>query len=206
MSVSIRPAVQSDVPYLYDICLKTGNNGKDASHLFSDPWLIGQFYAAPYFFYDKSLCFIAEEEGIPLGYILSTATTIAFYEWLEKSWLPVLRNRYLLENPQKKASSINETNLISRIHSNISDIDEKELRLFTEYPAHLHIDLLPELQGKGCGRTLIQRLFTHLKSCPCPGLHLGVSRENAGAIAFYSKLDFSVLEESESGFIMGVKF
>lgn len=206
MSVSIRPAVQSDVPYLYDICLKTGNNGKDASHLFSDPWLIGQFYAAPYLFYDKSFCFIAEEEGIPLGYILSTETTIAFYEWLEKSWLPVLRNRYPLENIYEKSFSINEKNLISRIHSKISDVDEEDLRLIAEYPAHLHIDLLPELQGKGCGRMLMETLFKHLKSCGCPGLHLGVSRENPGAVGFYSKIGFSILKESESSFVMGVKF
>ena len=28
-----------------------------------------------------------------------------------------------------------------------------------DYPAHLHIDLLPELQGQGFGRALIRRLL-----------------------------------------------
>ena len=142
----------------------------------------------------------------PLGYILSTPQTISFYEWLEKSWLPQLRLRYPLESTQKEAFSSNEKNLITRIHTDISIIDDENQKLFTTYPAHLHIDLLPALQGKGCGRTLIQTLFTHLKSIACPGIHLGLSRENEGAFAFYTKMGFSVLDESEFGFTMGLTF
>lgn len=82
MSVIVRPAVQSDIPYLYSICLETGNSGKDTTPRFLDPWLIGQYYAAPYLFYDQSLCFIAEKDGIPKGYILGTNNTIQFNNWL----------------------------------------------------------------------------------------------------------------------------
>ncbi|HKL86535.1 MAG TPA: GNAT family N-acetyltransferase [Treponemataceae bacterium] len=206
MAVSIRTAVLSDIPYLYDICLKTGDNGKDASSSFTDPWLLGQFYAAPYLFSDVSLCFVAEENDIPLGYIIATANTLSFNTWMEKTWLPQIRIRYPLKESKNPDLSIHERNLISRIHINSLDISEEDLQLITEYPAHLHIDLLPELQGKGCGRALIQTLSTHLKSLGCPGLHLGVARANEGATAFYLKTGFSVLVESESSFTMGVKF
>jgi hypothetical protein len=37
----IRPYRQSDLDDLYRICLLTGANGGDASHLFTDPMLLG---------------------------------------------------------------------------------------------------------------------------------------------------------------------
>jgi hypothetical protein len=37
--IIIRKAVLSDIPYLYDICLKTGDKGNDASALFYDPYI-----------------------------------------------------------------------------------------------------------------------------------------------------------------------
>ncbi|MDR2797203.1 MAG: hypothetical protein LBB80_02570 [Treponema sp.] len=61
MAVLVRPACGSDLPYLYEICLKTGDAGNDASGLFYDPLLLGQYYGAPYFFYDPSLCFVAKD-------------------------------------------------------------------------------------------------------------------------------------------------
>ena len=38
-----------------------------------------------------------------------------------------------------------------------------------EYPAHLHIDLLPETQGQGLGRRLIETLVDALQERACPG-------------------------------------
>ena len=54
----IRNVEFSDIPYLYEICLKTGASGKDAAGLFYDPYLLGQYYAAPYAFFEKELCFV----------------------------------------------------------------------------------------------------------------------------------------------------
>ena len=67
--------------------------------------------------------------------------------------------------------------------------------MFAEYPAHMHIDLLPRLQGQGLGRALIETLADALRERGVPGLHLGVSTENPGAIAFYHRVGFVTLEE-----------
>jgi len=67
MSTNIRNAVLSDLPYLYEICLKTGADGGDASTDFTDPWLLGQYYAAPYPVYNARFCFVVEKKPSPLG-------------------------------------------------------------------------------------------------------------------------------------------
>ena len=53
------------------------------------------------------------------------------------------------------------------------------------YPAHMHIDILPEFQRKGWGSMLINALFDALRSQGAIGIHLGMARSNTGGRSFY---------------------
>jgi ribosomal protein S18 acetylase RimI-like enzyme len=197
---NIRSVVKSDIPYLYEICLKTGNSGKDASLFYYDPYLVGQYYAAPYAFYDRSLCFVVEMDDVPRGYIVCAADTMDFNRWMEAEWLPALRQRYSLPYICEKIRSPLEARLIATIHK---DLFAKTLPELADYPAHLHIDLLPSIQGTGWGRKLIETLFAALRTRNVPGVHLGVSASNTGAIAFYRKMGFAVLRETNEELMFG---
>jgi GNAT superfamily N-acetyltransferase len=198
--IGIRKAILSDLPYLYDICLKTGDEGKDASALFKDPYLIGHYYAAPYLSYQKSICYVAEYECRPQGYILSVPDTAAFNQWMEEYWLPPLRNnfsKYLIEPCSEK-----EKMILSRINKKHYPIDTTNQSLLKHYPAHLHIDLLPNMQGKGIGKILMNNLFDELIKQDVSGLSFGVGMKNKGAITFYQKFGFSIYAEYDWGIIM----
>ncbi len=56
------------------------------------------------------------------------------------------------------------------------------------FPAHLHIDLLPEAQGQGLGRALLRDAATRLVAEGVPGIHLAYDSANPGAAAFYDRL------------------
>jgi ribosomal protein S18 acetylase RimI-like enzyme len=58
------------------------------------------------------------------------------------------------------------------------------------YPAHLHIDLLPEYQRSGHGRSLMTTLLTALATANVPAVHLTMLTSNTKAQAFYNRLDF----------------
>ena len=75
----------------------------------------------------------------------------------------------------------------------------------TEHPAHLHIDLLPEAQGRGLGRSMIRAFLDGLKAAGVRGVHLGVSPTNTAARAFYSRLGFTPLDPpgATPGVILG---
>jgi ribosomal protein S18 acetylase RimI-like enzyme len=201
----LRPAAGPDLPYCYEVCLKTGNNGKNASGLFSDPLVLGQYYTAPYFFFDLSLCFVVEEDRLPQGYILAAEDTGAFNRWMENQWLPTLRRHYPLPFPAAKSDM--EQNLVTLIHTPLVPPKDASAQAappwFASHPAHLHIDLLPALQGKGWGRALMEALLEKLRNRGCPGIHLGVSAANTAAIAFYTRLGFAVLQEPSWGLVMG---
>jgi GNAT superfamily N-acetyltransferase len=72
-----------------------------------------------------------------------------------------------------------------------------------EFPAHLHINFLPEYQRRGYGRELVGRFLDEVKGQGARGVHLGMARHSVGARAFYGKIGFEtceqVLDGGESG-------
>jgi ribosomal protein S18 acetylase RimI-like enzyme len=199
----IRQAYGADVPYLYEICLKTGDNGKDASGLFHDPLLIGQYYAAPYFFRDPALCFVVEDR-VPQGYIVAAEDTIAFRQWLATVWLPPLQRRYRDPYPPEKIRSSYERLVRNRFYSPLI-IDPSPLWL-SSYPAHLHIDILPDYQRQGLGAKLLAALFEELDRRGCPGVHLVAGMDNPNAIAFYKKQGLETIAEAPWALTLGKSF
>ena len=196
--MEIRKGHLADLPYLYEICHLTGDAGEDATGVVSDRFLLGQIFAAPYLVRDPQWCWIAGDEGRPVGYLLTTPDTQDFQSWETKNWTPLLQSLY----PQPVPTGLSgfETRLRERVHS------PAVLPAFAEdYPAHLHIDLLPRAQGHRLGSQLVERFVAQCRAEGVRGIHLGVSATNVGAIAFYRKLGFEPLTEEPWGFFLGLK-
>jgi GNAT superfamily N-acetyltransferase len=68
-----------------------------------------------------------------------------------------------------------------------------------DYPAHLHIDLLPDYQGKGYGRALMQRMFAALADDGAPSVYVGMVTANTDARTFYDRLGFHVIDVPDPG-------
>ena len=185
MTETIRPFHASDLPALYRICLLTGDASADATDQYRDPDLLGHVYAGPYPVADPGLSFVVVDELGVCGYIIATADTYRFQRWLESSWFPVLRAQNpLVEDP---GDGTKDHVLIRTIHESTP----QDLPLYTKYPAHMHIDLLPRAQRRGLGRRLIETLSDALRERGIHGLHLGVDQRNTGGIAFYDRIGFT---------------
>lgn len=196
MNYAIRHVHPCDLSSLYRICLLTGDSGKDATKLFKDAELIGHYYAAPYAFIEPELCFILTSSGSPCGYIIGTKDSKKFYNECEIKWFPLLRERYPL--PQNNDNSFDHK-IIQLIHEGHKPNDDLK-----SYPAHLHIDLLPEAQGKGLGRKLIEVFTDKLRELKVPAVHLQVGKKNEGAIKFYQKVGFHQIKEYEHAIAYGM--
>ncbi len=190
---AIRPYHASDLSQLYRICLKTGDSGADATGLYDDPDLLGHFYAAPYAVLEPGLCFALTLAGAPVGYVLGTADSQNFRHRTEAEWFPVLRERYA--SPPKNER---DAALVRLVHQGYRPPEKLD-----GYPAHLHIDLLPEAQGRGWGGKLMERFLEALRAKGVPGVHLGVGKRNAKAIGFYERLGFEKLLDAENWLAYG---
>lgn len=193
---NVRSANYSDLPYLYDICLKTADKGGDASHLLSDAYLVGQFFVAPYLFFELDTCFIAEKNGVPIGYIVGTTDSLAYNQWLNEKWLPDLRKKY----PKNPSNGDLELFLFDTVHK-----DATSPSLIKDYPSHLHIDLLPIAQGQGLGAKLMTTFLDKLKLKMSPGVFLGVDDRNERALLFYKKYGYEVVVQEPGVVYLGMK-
>jgi ribosomal protein S18 acetylase RimI-like enzyme len=181
-----RPA---DHDAVYYVCVHTGAAGEDATPLLRDPALLGHVYAGPYLELAPDLAFVVEDDDGVAGYILGAADTAEFEDRLERDWWPELRRRY--PTLQTHGDAALDDLLIALMHSPA----RAPADLVAAYPSHLHIDLLPRLQGQGWGRRLIDTLVERLRATGSHGLHLGVAAANANAQAFYRAVGFTELDD-----------
>lgn len=197
--LSLRPARASDAAALDDVCVRTGDAGGDARPRFAHPELLADIWLRPYLLLSPDLAWVvAGPDDVPLGYVLGAADTAAFEEACEERWWPALRERYPLGSVPAGSP---DAGLVARLHTPHREAAE----VVAAYPAHLHVDLLPEAQGGGWGRALLERLFAALRERGVPGVHLGVSASNPNARAFYEHLGFEALEEDDGGALLGLR-
>lgn len=182
--ITIRPYRPTDRADIFDVCVRTGKGGLDATGLYSTDDLLPDIFALPYVDHEPELAFVADNGERVVGYVIATADTRAFAAWFADSWWPTVAAKYA-------DSAVERAFLTGAEDTSGMLIDEVD-----EYPAHLHIDLLPEAQGQGLGRQLIDALRLALADRGIPGLHLTMGADNANAGAFYDRLGFVRLASS----------
>ncbi len=179
----LRWARPDDRDALYEVCLRTGDAGNDARHLLQHGRLYGHLYAAQYLEFEPSCALVAEFEGSVAGYALGAVDTEAFETRLEREWWPPLR----LAHPLPGDGTDLDRHLIGQLHRPV----RTPPAVTDRYPSHLHMNLLPPLQGRGIGRTMMTTLLERLAEQGSTGVHLGVDPRNHRAIGFYEHLDFT---------------
>lgn len=195
MAAKIRKYQPGEEQVLYDICLRTGDSGTDASALYQDPALLGEVYVGPYLRFAPEHALVGVDADGVAGYVLGVADTVTFEETCERLWWPPLRARYPLDLFPSDSPDGRIARLIHNPPLASPDVVER-------YPAHLHIDLLPRLQGQGEGRRLLTALLDGLAAAGAPGVHLGVATANQRAIGFYRRMGFTEVETYTHSLIM----
>jgi ribosomal protein S18 acetylase RimI-like enzyme len=203
-SYRLRSATPEDLPALYHVCLKTGDAGKDATHLQDDPDILGEMFVGPYVMLEPDLAFTLEGPRGPAGYVLGALDTKKFNRRLKSEWLPRLRK--LHADPGGDAEHWQGSDWVRHaVHNPFLDIPS----VLEPYPSHVHIDLLAEARGHGIGRHLMQTIMEELARRQSPGLHLQVSPTNTAAQAFYRNLGFVPLSSpalSDDTLFMAYRF
>ncbi|MCS5736289.1 GNAT family N-acetyltransferase [Herbiconiux daphne] len=190
------PTRASDRAAVLDICVKTGDAGADATGLHADPRVLTDRWAAPYVDLEPAWAWLATLPAPPVGAAPSTAAvpgdTAAEASAVVDDEIVV---GYVIGTPDTESFA-------ARFAAWPSSLSEAERARHAEllrapglhdYPAHLHIDILPIAQARGVGRQLVQTFLDALVAAGVPGVHLGVDPRNTAALAFYPRLGFTQL-------------
>ena len=198
------------------ICCLTGNAGKDATGLLSSDDLWGEVWVLPYLDKHPEYAWVVEATpagsgsthvvagasgrqssregdervGEVVGYIVGTPDTASFEDHFHHTHWPAQQRRF----PATGVVSGKEQSILQYASARGTDHLPEYVQ---RYPAHLHINLLSEAQGRGLGRDMIRTLLDALRRDGIKGLHLGASAENDGACAFYRKMGFGEVPGKE---------
>jgi ribosomal protein S18 acetylase RimI-like enzyme len=191
---NVRPLQPSDISALYAISLATGLAGGDASLLYRDRKLMGHIYSAPYANLQPDLCLVAEDDAGVAGFVVGAADTRAWERRLEQEWWPGLRKQYPAPDQAQMAEWSHDQRRIDMIHH------PKAIPavIVQSYPSHLHMNLLPRLQGQGIGWRMFAAWLVMAAARGIGPLHIGVNRENLRAIGFWRRLGFVELDLPEA--------
>lgn len=199
MTSSIRPYRPADLPALYDICLRTADAGEDASGSYpaADHELLGAIFAVPYAVLEPELTFVVDDgHGQAVGYILGAADTAGFVKRFRDDWLPTVAGRW--PAPQGEPEGDQQTPSAAMAHL-LHAPERMVLPDLAAYPAHLHIDVLPDFQRSGHGRGLIEAFLGALAAKGVPAVHLGMLTVNTKARAFYDRVGFHEIPVRDAG-------
>lgn len=185
----VRTARLEDEVAISDICVRTAASGEDARDSYSRLDLPGMIWAVPYVHFNADHCFVVDNgTGEAVGYIVTAANTRAYEAWQKDNWWPRVASFLQEFEPQTEG----DRNFLTSLAQNQQPAPEYA----DEYPAHLHINLLPPAQGGGFGGKLMRAALDKLRADGVSGIHLGVNRENHRAIGFYKAMGFEQIADN----------
>jgi GNAT superfamily N-acetyltransferase len=187
----IRPYRAADRADLYDVCLRTADSGQDATHLFADRELVGDVFAVSYAYLEPDFAFVLDDGDRVTGYIVGAPDTARFATAMREKWLPLVAAKH----PEPSGPPVTRDEEMAYLLHHPEHMVQPAL---ADYPAHLHIDLLPGSQRAGHGRRLVHTLLAALRGAGVQRVHLSMHTKNTAARAFYDRLGFHDLRLANS--------
>jgi ribosomal protein S18 acetylase RimI-like enzyme len=194
MTTSFRPYARTDRAAVTGILHRTGFLGEDlaGTGLFDDRRLFALTNTDGYLRFQKDHAFVAVDDanGRVIGYIIGTPDSAGYDRTFTVRMYPRIAARGFLVSWWKYPESFRHVLGWAREYSDAA------IPFYADYPAHLHINVLPEYQRGGIGEKMMSLFEEHLAALGVKGVHLGTSNRNRKAIPFYEKHGYTILVET----------
>ena len=178
--MNIRKYQQKDSERVQYICL---NSEGPCDHSEDFQEFLLATYCNYYITNEPEHCFVAtDEEDKAIGYIISAFDFDTFNKRFIDTF-PLKREDFVFSAKESVVS-----------HNKFKD----------DYPAHFHIDILPEYQRMGIGHRLVDALINELKNNAVKGVMLTVWSDNETGISFYKKYGFKHIDTTKTTYVFGL--
>jgi ribosomal protein S18 acetylase RimI-like enzyme len=196
--IGYRPFERRDRKAVATILYRTGFQGEslEGTGRFDDRRLFALVHTEGYVAFHARDAFVAYDraDGKVVGYVLGApdSTTHDMLFRRRMAWRIALRA--FLVSWWRYPESFRQVRMWSKLK------EDEAAPYYVEYPAHLHIDILPEYQRMGIGEKLMRLFEERMSSQGVSGIHLITSNRNLKALPFYRKIGYTMLEQSPGAY------
>ena len=181
----VRPYREADREQVRRIAFETGYMGEPCDWYWRDAESFADAWTRYYTDREPESAFVAADGDLVLGYLVGCADTARAPSAAAEITRLMLR-RQLLVRPGTAGF------FWRAFWDTLRDRGAPSSELTDpRWPAHLHINLLPEARGHGAGRGLMTAWLGRLRQLGVPGCHLGTMAENTRAIRFFESTGFA---------------
>ncbi|QKG20899.1 GNAT family N-acetyltransferase [Actinomadura verrucosospora] len=196
----IRPYTESDRTELLALFGRARADSPSAS-LWGHEESEAAIYLTPYMDLEPESLFVAESGGRLVG-CLTGCRDSARLPSEEARTLEAIRTHRLMLRPRLAAFFARSTGDLlwaaARGRPRAAAFEDPR------WPAHLHINLVPEARGTGAAENLMTAWFERLRSIGSPGCHLQTLCENTRALSFFRRMGFT--EHGPARLVPGLRY
>jgi GNAT superfamily N-acetyltransferase len=185
--VSIRPYEAGDREAVREICYVTGYMGDPIDWQWRDKQSFADLFSSYYTDAEPQSALVAELDSVVAGYLLGCVDSRRAWPSAGIFFRHFLR-RGIAFRPGTAGvvwRSLGDAT-IDALRRQLPPVSIRDPR----WPAHLHIDLLASIRGRGVGARLVKRWLESLKDGGVPGCHVETLGENRRALAFFESMGF----------------
>jgi len=184
-TVRIRAYRAADRSAVRAIAFATGFMGDRVDWLWGDPESFADLFTKYYTDHEPESLLIAEHTGTVVGYLSGSVDSTVSGGTAQREITRLLL-RGALVRPSVASFFWRSIADLARDRGAPEDVLRDD-----RWPAHLHINLLPEGRGQGLGRQLMEQWLKRLRQLESSGVHLGTFSENTRALRFFEACGFA---------------
>jgi ribosomal protein S18 acetylase RimI-like enzyme len=189
VDIEIRPYRASDRAWVRDVCYRTGYLGRPIDWQWYDAESFADMFSGYYTDHEPESALVVEIDGAGAGYLLGCVDTERAASAGAAAARHILR-RGIAFRPGTGAvvwRTLGDAAFdLARRRVDLREMEFADPR----WPAHFHIDLLPDARGLGVGRRLVQQWVDSLRDRGIAGCHCQTFLENTPALAFFESVGF----------------
>ena len=186
VEVVVRPCRAPDAERIRTICFETGFMGEPVGWMWRDRASFAALFCDWWIAHEPGSILVAEADGVASGYLLGCAGGRPLSEDARSFVAHFLgRGCCLRPGTARVMWRMLGDAFLDGVRRQLP-VQASEDR----WPAHLHINLLPELRRHGTGRLLVSTWLDSLRARDIPGCHLQTTAENTRAVRFFEAMGF----------------
>lgn len=193
-SYTIRPYKPSDEEIVYSVCLKTSDDGMDASERFpNNSLIVGDYMVGPLVTLSPEFCMVSEDELGVMGYALAALDYKQFQQRHALVWIPAMQEKYPRPATNDKLSPEQEL-----IESFYAPFEERPVCVTTSFPSVVRIDVLSSrMEDLALSKRLLACALCALKAKGSTGVHVQLNATDKYMQEHYRLLGFIPIKTGE---------